>query len=191
MKECPMIFGPKSVKKILAGRKTQTRRVTKPQPDADTHGRVLFSYVGKKWGWDSGDLIWVRETWAIADLFLKPEVNIRKMKNNEEGLYLYKKRNKVPSEHKDHIIYRADFGDYYKGEWRSPIDMPRRASRIKLLIKDVWLEELYKITQEDVKAEGYEDTTDFVNAWNSINAERGFSWRKNPWVWVITFEVVT
>jgi len=31
----------------------------------------------------------------------------------------------------------------------------------------------------------------FAKIWNSINAKRGYSWETNPWVWAITFEMVT
>lgn len=29
----------------------------------------------------------------------------------------------------------------------------------------------------------------FASGWNVINAQRGFSWEKNPWVWIVEFEV--
>ena len=30
----------------------------------------------------------------------------------------------------------------------------------------------------------------YAALWDSINAKRGFSWKLNPWVWVITFQKI-
>lgn len=81
----PIIFSTKMVKSILEGRKTQTRRVVKPQPDGynvlwpndeshvewadiidDTQYYVDCDYClqGK-----IGDLLWVRETWGTETCY--------------------------------------------------------------------------------------------------------------------------
>ena len=31
----------------------------------------------------------------------------------------------------------------------------------------------------------------FAKLWDSINAKRGYSWKSNPWVWVVEFEVLS
>ena len=85
--------------------------------------------------------------------------------------------------------------------------MPRVASRINLLIKDIRVERLQDITEEDAIAEGleyyesegkryftnYVDEPNFLGAvnsyhslWEKINGKD--SWESNPWVWVIDFE---
>lgn len=129
-----------------------------------------------------GDLLWVRETFAIAS-------------NTQEA----KLRNPY--------IYRAD-GDAFIN-WKPSIFMPKDASRITLEITNIRVERLQDISQEDAKAEGVEpfdiDYDNYSNAhkidfgknptfrggyikiWEDINGER--SWDKNPFVWVIEFKV--
>lgn len=111
--------------------------------------------------------------------------------------------------------------------WRPPMFMPRRASRIRLLVNGVRPEHLQDMTDEDAIAEGIVGTdawqavtpgeirdhtqagmtqrqidepiehgwSDYIIAafrrlWDSINAKRGYSWKSNPWVWVVEFERV-
>ena len=181
--ERPILFSGEMVKAILAGRKTQTRRVVKPQPDggpwpnaashiewcdlvADTDYYVASGHCpyGKV-----GDRLWVRESWlrigASADVW-----------------------------------YKAD-DVFLEGStpWRPSIHMPRWASRITLEIIGIRVEELRAISEEDAKREGvvaWHDTSngtvykpEFRALWDSINDKRGYGWGMNPWVWVIEFEI--
>ncbi|SXP15459.1 ASCH domain-containing protein [Klebsiella pneumoniae] len=90
MKERGMIFNSEMVRAILDGRKTQTRRIMKVQPESNQLGLLLITDSTKhsdigKYHWAEsnatgnhvrsklfscpfgavGDRIWVRETWAI------------------------------------------------------------------------------------------------------------------------------
>ncbi|HEB4946951.1 TPA: hypothetical protein R0J13_002077 [Klebsiella quasipneumoniae] len=90
MKERGMIFNGEMVRAILDGRKTQTRRIMKVQPESNQLGLLLITDSTKhsdigKYHWAEsnatgnhvrsklfscpfgavGDSIWVRETWAI------------------------------------------------------------------------------------------------------------------------------
>lgn len=196
----PILFDTKMVRAILDGRKTQTRRIIKPQP---TNPR--WNNVG--WlGWDDGhgyrmrppcelgDILWVRETW--------------------NGDWC------------DHYIYKADVGNAVSAgydkepRWHPSIHMPREAARIFLRVNDVQVERLNEISQSDAIDEGaltcdlcetdeykescekakregskppigYSPRERFAALWDSTikNTEiTKYGWAANPWVWVIKFE---
>lgn len=188
MKEHPIIFSWPMVRALLEGRKTQTRRVLRPQPvmtgglwrwkdTAWCEGRALVSDKAPvDYGPQPGDRLWVRETFALD----------------------------VPGcEHQRGIAYRADHRDA-RGDgpanpmrWRPSIHMPRWASRILLEVTDRRIERLQEISEEDAQREGLIETDDdpfawsarrqFQWLWDNINAKRGFGWFTNPWVRVIGF----
>jgi len=90
--------------------------------------------------------------------------------------------------------------------WRPSIHMPRWARRITLEVTGIRVERVQDISVADCIAEGiapvrklcpgfngYEhgEIIDFRCLWDSINAARGYGWKVNPWVWVISFRRVT
>ncbi|MCS3430052.1 hypothetical protein [Klebsiella sp. BIGb0407] len=200
-KERGVIFNAEMVRAILAGRKTQTRRVMKVQPVLC--GR-FYEVYGTEWNegvkfvpaipghslsancpfGSVGDRLWVRETWADA-----PASAI--------GLTLYR------ANYPEHVPSHCDFIPAAKNIlWKPSIHMPRRASRITLEITSVRVERLNDISQEDAQAEGMELTgwrpdsggdfqtpyDSFVELWRSIYGAG--SWLSNPWVWVIEFRAL-
>lgn len=213
MRERPILFSGPMVRAILAGQKTQTRRVVKPQPDMEHNGEPYW-YEGGYRAWEyrkpanvpernsdnnvvcpfgqPGDRLWVRESYRV----MRPH-----------GI--------------DEVQYKADWKPLPHDGWKSSIHMPRWASRLTLEITDVRVERLQDITEEDALAEGIAevgrcqkyvlhlpryhwnplepcdgDTYDapsmaFSDLWDSINAKRGHGWDTNPFVWVVTFKQVT
>lgn len=207
MKERPIIFSGAMVRAILEGRKTQTRRIIKANINhfhihgnprkllADwglsglreldkMNGQVKFDFqtavddystetVKCPYG-QPGDWLWVRETWQPNTM--------------PTGWSYY---------------YRATDEEVVSGPWKSPIFMPRVASRILLEITDVRVERVQEITRDDAITEGvgalsddYTDGMDFFadavdafrSLWRSIHGSA--SWEQNPWVWVITFSKI-
>ena len=129
-------------------------------------------------------LAWVRETWSGWE----DQAGIR-VRDREPG--------------PDLVWHWAD-GDPSYGLWEKPrpsIHMPRWASRLTLRVTDIRAERVQDISDADVLAEGIfpymhkrgDARTlhgDFARLWDSINAERGYGWDVNPWVWAISFEVI-
>lgn len=177
MTERGMIFNAEMVRAILAGRKTQTRRIMAPQPEPCPRGghwwpsnvfktmlHVEDEMQNGKGGWgglvgdacpfgDVGDRIWVRET------FQGPLFNYEQMDEYLEDSSKFEKP--------EFCQYAADGGhrpeyqdadDNLRHGWRPSIHMPRWASRILLEITDVRVERLNAISQEDAQAEGMELT---------------------------------
>lgn len=192
MKERPIIFSGYSVQAILAGRKSQTRRLVKPQPSPAHH----YSDERRCPYGVPGDRLWVRESF-YCDHFEYPHAD------REEMLEM--------------ISYRAghDCRDWEDGcpcssdgrsWWRSPLHMPRWASRITLEVTGVRVERLQNITEADAMAEGADtnpikikingELADFYPMnhriafsvhWNIINGKRS-PWDSNPLVWVVSFK---
>lgn len=181
----PIIFSTPMVQAILDGRKTQTRRVIKPQPNSKAEykgteiGKHVFETDIDMWHikspYQPGQVLWVRETWSMID--------------------------DMPY---DNYVYRTDYGttedDSFPPsmfKWKPSIHMPREAARIFLRVKNVRVERLQDITAHDAIREGMEseipfDTVDeFKELWNNLNAKRGYGWDTNPWVWVVKFERIS
>lgn len=192
----PIIFTAESVRAILDGRKTQTRRVIRPQPVQARDGKWDWKVRGKWSGavdprngghsmrspyGKPGDRLWVRETWALGGV---PGTDASKP--YEGQMYPY------------HFYRASTPGETHWRCWKRSIFMPRNASRITLQITAVRVERLQAISHSDVLAEsgqfgkfGYSATSDedFAMAWDKINGKRA-PWASNPWVWVIEFTKV-
>lgn len=196
MKERPILFSGPMVRALLAGTKTQTRRIAKPvrHPDLGNvyaPGALVLEQEPQHvidrccpYG-QPGDRLWVREThmnWWKLD----PE--------NPEGPRLF-----------SHVAaFAADGYVLEPGErWIPSIHMLRAASRILLEITGVRVERLSSICETDALAEGSfiwareQDTPvrDLDEArlvyhqlWEEINGPG--SWDANPWVWVVEFKRV-
>lgn len=187
MRERPILFSAPMVRAILAGQKTQTRRIVKPQPLGDTawknddqwivsgHGEAGDTGLHCPYG-QPGDRLWVRETWAYG-------IHALAAKSDADGPF----------------VYAADQTTQGRlcDRWRPSIHMPRAASRITLEITGVRVERLRDISEDDAYAEGVTHAE-----WGGMNAREGFrrlweslngtgSWEANPWVWVVEFQRIS
>lgn len=204
----PIIFSGPMVRAILDGQKTQTRQVMRPGRYDDSlrghepSGRVVNYYGDERLGaeyvrpgyssvvlpmlYAVGDRLWVREAWRFDDAEM----------NSVTPAAL--------PEQPELVLYEADrlFFDDDDRRRRSPIHMPRWASRITLRVTDVRVQRVQEISWIDAVAEGAHDprrammridpdtgcVAAFRDLWNSINAKRGYGWDVNPWVVALTFE---
>lgn len=198
MAEKPIIFSTSMVQAILVGRKTQTRRVVKADGWPEMRDPLQNEITPTEWWFSDGmaplgpfrcpygqpgDTLWVRETYALHEEF-------DGVRAGDIGYYwgpLYYKTN-------------CDKMDG-AGKWRPSIFMPRWASRLTVQVERVRIQRVQDIDDYDSIMEGvyidgdkpifFEPRNRFAQLWDSINAKRGYSWRLNPWVWVIEFEVVS
>ncbi len=187
-RELPILFTAPLIREILAGRKTQTRRVVKPAPQGaplrQVQGGWSVPNAARLWRppGEVGDTLWVRETW-------RPMVaHSHAMDACDCGDVI--------------VTYAADgegrfFSDYaIPAEWVLPraakrgdvpsLHMPRWAARIFLEVTSVRAERLWSLTEHDARAEGFASREDFAHAWSAIYGTEDWMSR-NPMVWVLTF----
>jgi hypothetical protein len=204
-KERPILFSAPMVQAILAGRKTQTRRIAKlnetllrgpehypgvsAEAVADLVETVKAAAIKVCPYGKVGDRLWVRETFALVNPLAGCEKNARP--------------------EFDGVRYAATWTKSHSSGWKPSIHMPRWASRITLEITDVRVERLQAITAEDAIDEGVMATAEtdpakldrgeweqckqtalfcFKSLWGKINGDD--SWEANPWVWALTFKEV-
>lgn len=206
-KERPIIFSGPMVQAILAGRKTQTRRVVKfpsyaPNPDDHNvwwcagHWQDGDEIIKCPYG-QPGDRLYVRET--IRRLHWGPYAGKRTCDSFVMIHYLADRFSRMV-DYPDEREPRASELKYPKVI--SARYMPKWASRIMLEITGIRAERIQEITEEDAIAEGAPNHPgQFINGnkdalvrfayfWNSLNAKPGFGWEQNPWVWVIKFKKI-
>ncbi len=231
-KERPVIMTAESVRAILAGTKTQTRRVAKARDPIEMIGPRGTQDDPASWGYffdgpaqhgwmvlergrnedfdggrvsipcpygDIGDRVWIREGFALAPLCLEPNPE-----DQDDWSVVYRA-------HWDGSLWRSSLDDDandVKPPWRSPLYMPRWASRIALEITEVRVERLQAINEDDARSEGVERDTEpcdhtrilceeigclgptyrsmYAERWDAINGKRA-AWSSNPFVWAISF----
>ena len=198
MADRPIIFSAPMVRALMAGRKTQTRRILKPQPAP----HVQVYRVGADWDWRDGtrggalrvpyapgDRLWAREAHAF--------VPASAYRNS-----LFVEQRADPADPDRAAIFREGFDRSTGGiRWRPSIHMPRWASRLTLLVSDVRVQRLQDITEADAYSEGaarwgadgpagsvhYTACEDFARIWTRLHGPD--AWGANPWVAALSFTV--
>lgn len=177
MTERPIIFSGPEVRAILAGTKTQARRVVKPERMYDGHEIMPQCPYG-----GPGDRLWVREPWTPMD--------------GEGG--------QVPALYR--ADYEHDRPERWKWRpsihmprWASRITLEVEAVRCERVqaISDI------DIRLEGVDCPSHDFSGGFCigprcpdlrakfrDLWDSLNARRGYPWEANPWAWAIAFRRV-
>jgi hypothetical protein len=204
---------------ILAGKKTQTRRIarnvstvvdgvpregiTKSTVPAGTVGESVSCPYGLP-----GDRLWVRETWAAADSMYGEE------KDTPQTIAYYADASAVVFDGacRPHRVHDVNAWNWSRLRKRPSIYMPRWASRLTLEVTGVRVERLQDIGPRDSVAEGitFHDgyflggphpikgtpkvfhlaEQAYADLWDTINGKRA-PWASNPWVWVVEFQPVS
>lgn len=212
----PILFSGPMVRALLAGSKTQTRRIVKPQPIVHPAGN--WSWEGRNGGFvgaagthldegfpasarhwvrtQPGDRLWVREAHYLTD-------------DGDYERAVFAVDVEVVREHLASIERlkvshpQADWSRHAR--LRPGIHMPRWASRLTLTVTDVRVQRLQDISEEDAQAEGAEIDQQlrdagltatyrggFANVWAAIHEphpDNPTAWGNNPWVAAYTFSV--
>ena len=193
MRERPILFNTEMVQAILEGRKTQTRRVIKPQPDdygLHNHTRFPMSICSDLIGfWGT-----VEETGEDIEFKCKYGITCDRLYVKETWR---PKGHNFPTGHPYEYQATAEQDGVPVDEpWKPSIHMPKKAARIWLEITDIRVERVQDISGDGAVAEGIKSTPDyaidyFASLWDSINQKRGYGWESNPWVWVVEFKRAT
>ncbi|WP_421811731.1 hypothetical protein [Flagellimonas sp.] len=190
MKTRPILFSTYMVKAILDGRKTQTRRIIKPQPTDiwiedcrnQSSDLSMFDKKGRQIFWIENsvkngevkpkakpcDVLWVRETWT----------------ENGLGYYRYKadgwKDGKGP-------FTSMAVPERFRNKWKPSIHMPKEASRLFLKVINVRVERLQDISPKDAIAEGIlpitaHNDSNRILGWHDymVNPKDGFNTYFDP-----------
>src|SRR5690242_7562256 len=159
MKARPILMHARSIENLLAGRKTQTRRIIKPQPDGQMFPRDGKSFwmpgafssqrepVACPYG-GPGDLLWVRERHSFNEPMKSSAggddthwiVGVEYSDGSEKPMRFDRKPTKTRQ--------RGELG------WLPSIHMPRRLSRLTLRIVDVRVERVQDIGVVSAEQEG-------------------------------------
>ena len=216
MSNKPILFNTEMVRAILAGLKTQTRRVVKGMPlyepyftvdegipfacdgDGEWHPAEYFCPI------QPGDVLWVRETWNYgyiesSDTEGSHESWFEELRKPAIGYLGAMSRYFYLADESDEQIM-SEIG----GKWRPSIHMPREAARIFLRVKDVRMERLQQIDADGMRAEGLTSAAvhvgdmeiglkEWEKLWNSTIKPADlprYGWEANPWVWVFEFDMI-
>jgi hypothetical protein len=174
MTERPIIFSGPMVNSILAGRKTQTRRVVRPQPQFDPP-KVQEIWSGL---YEAGMTMWVRETCWI---------------NQADQTVAYRADDEMP----EHMQGTRWIPSIHMPRWASRLSLEVTEVRVQQVQEisrnDCFAEGLPIGLVESDGIEPYEYErclkTQFRAVWDSA-IDYPYWWNKNPWVWAITFKVL-
>lgn len=202
---------------IRIGDKTVTRRVLKPQPPTHAHlvqcaGNTgpdtpgsktdTLSY-GAEFRTDTGEQVFYRSRYGIPGecRYLREPL----ARGQDGNAYYLDDNQPVLDQLRQPVPWR------WKVSRLAQLYMPAEFARTLVVIRAIRVEQLCRITAADAVAEGIRAQVclpgdadphspqsaasareqvryEFQLLWDSLNAERGFSWESNPWVWVIAFE---
>jgi hypothetical protein len=183
MKERPIIMAAESIGAIEGNRKSQTRRVMKPQPPCVDAVRRLAGIDYRLSNTDPPPAsVWrtMGPVWAVRDLtdgrhdwkcpYGQPGdlLWVRETWGSIEADHPLCKDGRKPQPG-DRVVYRANPADDYQWGsglpsqgsfcWRPSIFMPKWACRLWLRVTNVRVERVQEISEADVEAEGAFDGT--------------------------------
>lgn len=213
------MFQDDSVRWIMDGRKTQTRRVVKhpeffgcltgdcPHSQQSECNAALNEYAHQFCPFGApGTILWVKESFATVCASNGPGVRRYGVTYRADGatlwsdhptrVYMYDRAG-VVSQPVDHPQFQSP-------RWRNPVAMNRSQCRIRLEVTGVRIERLRDISEEDAKAEGVDSCPVLMSSdpdalevdsftagfLNHWDRTHRIPWRVNPWVWAVSFRLL-
>lgn len=217
MPDKPIIFSAPMVRSLWDGRKTMTRRLMPGQKYlADAYqpivsGCCIYNYSGEELisraPYAPGDRLWVREAFAIRR-FEPCLDHERAWQSLSSPVVRYIADGTEIAHNGDRRTGRGIYHGPVELK-KSPLAMPRWASRMTLIVDDVKVERLQDISEADARVEGCTDDCDpfwrphggdpdsggnpscrnsFEWLWGDIHGPD--AWDANPWACAISFRVV-
>lgn len=205
-----IMFMAALVRAILEDRKTQTRRIIRPQPPSTRRSKTPWCNVDDllatcPWG-TAGGRMWVRENFAVTRFPGKGVVGVHYEAGGDalvalrDGQYYH-----FPKKRADAPDAQWPEGFRYRG-WLPSIHMPRFLSRMTLDLSRVRVERLTQISEWDARSEG----VPFDGRWwlgrphevkgtprvfecardaflDGFRALHGLDRKADPWLWVLDF----
>lgn len=181
MVDRPILFSAPMVLALLAGTKTQTRRLLKPQPsgkgiqavDHFVPSALSGSWIGQikvedtlrgvrtfitgerlRLPYIGGDRLWVREGGELLSYAVSHDPERRKDIWEPAGWRHGVDGTLVAKADASHSL--VEYVDDCRAEKRPSIHMPRWASRLTLTVTDIRVQRLQEIGLRDARAEGCE-----------------------------------
>lgn len=215
-KERPILFSTEMVQAILDGRKFMTRRVCNQDFRMQSAVNVwrgkdnVFDHIfqddtgmlrecpyGKP-----GDLLYVRETWCIVSLKYRyradgdwdtEELEAGEFAKWKHSIHMPKEASRIWLRVKDVRVERVQ--DITTNDIKAEgVQIPvANGQRPLIPMNSKYFPHKMIMGKSPVTADDYYRAF-WVELWDSINAKRNegrYSWEKNPWVWVISFEVIS
>lgn len=173
MTDRPILFSAPMIRALIAGRKTQTRRLLKlpkktfsggpiyERPDmggwepttSGGGGCFIIGNQGERIPYPERVAIWHKTTGVCMETPWQPgdRLWIRETWTaTGTGVWtIADARARIATDQR--IVYRADGGD---GPWWSSLFLPREFSRLTLTVTDVLVQQLQDISEDDAQAEG-------------------------------------
>ena len=212
-----IIFSALEIRALLDGCKTQTRRLAWrdcPKCPGVSGCKMCGGKGSVPTIWQKvkpGDRLWVRETWAtwMYAPMLPKGLGGELSRDPDDWLYKATATDWDDMDHDRRLLVEgnAKREDGRSGNYiiRSPIYMPRWASRLILVVTATKIERVQDISEEDAKAEGVDNNhairwqdddpgfmgdvrrRNFAELWNSLHGPD--AWDANPFVVALTFEI--
>lgn len=182
-------FDAESMRAILDGRKTQTRRVIKNEMLLWANPQAV-NVVGDEYIYrlDNGCTVSGKLPYRIGQVYYARE----SLEPGEHGLMTYRADGEHVRVHGQIVRWPST----WKDRPTSSFAMPRWAARVFLRITDVRVQRLREISLPDILAEGVEAEhfaglmEAWITCWERVNGKGSWERDRNKWTAAYTFEIL-